>query len=82
LKPLIRDGLVELLDDADDARVRRPALTGLGHARLSAALPLWTAAHAALEAELGDVGPDALRRGLKTLAGLPETAPDPALCAT
>jgi DNA-binding MarR family transcriptional regulator len=82
LKPLVRDGLVKLLHDADDARVRRPALTPLGHARLNAALPLWTAAHATLEAELSDIGPDGLRRGLKTLAGLPETAPDAALCAT
>lgn len=80
LKPLVRDGLVELLHDADDARVRRPALTPLGHVRLSAALPLWMAAHAALEAELADIGPDGLRRGLKTLSGMSVTEPDAALC--
>ena len=81
LKPLVRDRLVEIQLDPDDARVRRPALTALGHARLSAALPLWTAAHAALEAELDEVGADRLRRGLKTLSGTPATAPDPAPCA-
>ena len=81
LKPLLRDGLVELRHDADDARVRRPALTPLGHPRLRRALPLWAAAHATLEAELADIGPARLRRGLNTLAGLPETTRDPAPCA-
>ena len=52
LKPLVRQGLATVSADADDGRVRRIALTAKGHARLSAALPIWTRAHASLEAEL------------------------------
>lgn len=52
LKPLVREGLVEIASDSDDGRVRRIALTAKGHARLAAAVPIWTRAHAALEAEV------------------------------
>jgi DNA-binding MarR family transcriptional regulator len=53
LKPLERRGLVVVAIDADDRRRRQVSLTGAGHAALLAALPLWTEAHAALEASLG-----------------------------
>jgi|SRR6516162_9623614 len=52
LKPLVRQGLANVTADPDDGRVRRVALTAKGHARLAAALPIWTQAHRALEAEL------------------------------
>jgi DNA-binding MarR family transcriptional regulator len=79
-KPLVRQGLVEIRPDADDARVRRAALTAHGHARLAAALPLWTDAHAVLEQELAEVDPVRLRRGLNSLSATPANAPAPALC--
>jgi DNA-binding MarR family transcriptional regulator len=78
-KPLVRQGLVEIQPDADDARIRRAALTPLGHARLAAALPLWTEAHAALEQELTEADPVQLRRGLNSLSAIP-AATAPALC--
>jgi DNA-binding MarR family transcriptional regulator len=52
LKPLVRQGLAKISPDSDDRRVRRVALTAKGHARLAAAVPVWTRAHQALEAEL------------------------------
>jgi DNA-binding MarR family transcriptional regulator len=78
LKPLVRRGLAELLADAADSRVRRIALTPAGHACLAAALPLWTAAHGALEAEIEDVDPARLRLGLTALS--PRSTAAPALC--
>ena len=68
LKPLARRGLAKIGADADDGRVRRVALTAEGRARLAAALPLWTRAHHALEAELEGVDPARLRRDLKSLS--------------
>lgn len=68
LKPLIQRGLAEVSVDPRDSRARRVALTPAGGACLAAALPLWRDAHAALEAELGEADPDALRRDLNTLS--------------
>jgi DNA-binding MarR family transcriptional regulator len=84
LKPLVRDGLAEASVDPDDSRVRRVALTPAGHARLAAALPLWTRMHAAVEAELAEGDAGRLRGDLLTLsAPRPGTAaPDLALCDT
>ena len=74
LKPLVRRQLVEILPDAKDARVRRLVLTAAGHRALLAALPIWIAVHAAVEAALPD--PDQLRRNLDALAGrAPASAP-------
>jgi DNA-binding MarR family transcriptional regulator len=67
LKPLVRRAFVEIVADARDARVRRLILTPTGHAALLAALPIWIATHATVEAELDD--PDRLRRDLDALAG-------------
>lgn len=75
LKPLVREGLALVSVDPDDQRARRVALTAAGRARLAAALPLWAAAHAALEAELAD--PDRARGDLLTLS-----APRPGATAT
>lgn len=68
LKPLVRQGLAEVLADAEDARARRIALTGEGRARLAEAMPLWIRAHGELEAELA-ADPASLRRDLDALAG-------------
>ena len=68
LKPLVRRGLAVVTTDDGDKRVRRIALTTEGHARLAAALPLWTHEHAAVEAEVADADPARLRRDLKSLS--------------
>jgi DNA-binding MarR family transcriptional regulator len=75
LKPLAREGLARIEVDPADARARRVALTDAGRRRLAQALPIWTAAHAALEAELDAAQPDQLRQGLNALA-----APSPPVC--
>jgi len=74
LKPLVRRGLAEFRADAADSRVRRVALTAAGHACLTEALPIWTATHVALEAELDDADPARLRRDLKALSKTGEAA--------
>lgn len=75
LKVLEREGLSRSVPDPADQRARRLALTPAGHARLVSALPIWTAVHAALEAELEREQPEQLRRGLSALA-----APAPPVC--
>jgi len=79
LKPLTAEGLVVVSIDPDDSRVRRLALTNAGQARLAAAMPLWTAAHGALEAELTGVDADDLRRDLVAMSAAPEEDED--ICA-
>ena len=68
LKPLIREGLATTALDPDDSRVRRLSLTAAGQARLAAALPVWAATHAALEAQVDDVEPARLRHDLDQIA--------------
>jgi DNA-binding MarR family transcriptional regulator len=53
LRPLVRDGMVELLPDPDDGRTKRCALTDLGEAKLSEALVLWQDANQRVEKVLG-----------------------------
>lgn len=77
LKPLVRDGLAVTSADPDDSRVRRVALTPAGHARLLAALPIWTRTHAAIDAALGGTDPEQLRVDLRALSGRLEDAPAP-----
>ncbi len=67
LKPLARDGLVVIAPDADDRRSRRLTLTAKGHEALLAALPIWRAEHAAVEAAVPG-GADDLRAALDALA--------------
>ena len=53
LRPLVRDGLVELRPDAHDGRTKRAALTTLGEARLRQAIVLWADANQRVEQVLG-----------------------------
>lgn len=80
VKPLLRRGLAEVGVDARDSRVRRIWLTDAGHACLTAALPLWTGAHAALEMELRETDPGRLRGDLNILSASGGQAPAPDLC--
>ncbi|NYT67321.1 MarR family winged helix-turn-helix transcriptional regulator [Pusillimonas noertemannii] len=67
LKPLQRDDLVEIEPDPADRRSRLLKLTDEGHAVLARAMPIWRRTHAEIEAQLGDLDTDALRKGLGVL---------------
>jgi DNA-binding MarR family transcriptional regulator len=68
LKVLERDGLAASAPDPADRRNRRLRLTDAGHARLHRALPLWQAAHDALDGTLDAALLAPLRQGLAALA--------------
>ena len=67
LKPLERRGYVEIETDPDDGRGRILVLTDRGRERLVAAVPIWRATHAVVEAGLPLDAHD-LRTALQTLA--------------
>ena len=71
LKPLERRGLLTIVPDASDRRNRRLLLTDLGRDRLTEALPVWRAAHAALDGVLAVADLDELRRNLRRLSATP-----------
>jgi DNA-binding MarR family transcriptional regulator len=62
LRPLVRDGLIELRKDDKDARTKRAVLTRSGKARLRKALVLWNAANRRVEGVLGPAAAATLRR--------------------
>ena len=68
LKPLERRGLVKVITDRADRRSRRLILTATGEALLSSAMPLWEQTHREVEAQLKELDPDRLRKGLLALA--------------
>jgi len=53
LRPLIRDGLIELLADEQDKRAKRAVLTPLGIDRLTVAIERWSVANQRVEDVLG-----------------------------
>jgi DNA-binding MarR family transcriptional regulator len=53
LKPLTRDGLVELIPDVKDGRVKRARLTALGVQKQEEALALWHDAQGRFDAVFG-----------------------------
>ncbi len=61
LRPLVRDGLVELRQDARDRRTKHGILTPLGKARLREAFLLWAAVNRRVEAVLGPASAEKLR---------------------
>ncbi|GLK85512.1 MarR family winged helix-turn-helix transcriptional regulator [Ancylobacter defluvii] len=71
LKPLQRQGLVEVRPDPEDGRSRLLLLTQEGEARLAAAVPVWRAVHARIEAALPGGDAAALRAGLVALGTRP-----------
>lgn len=67
LKALERRGLVMVRPDEADKRGRRAALTPQGRDILAAAMPIWCAEHAELEASLPQADPAQLRTLLAAL---------------
>jgi DNA-binding MarR family transcriptional regulator len=61
LRPLIRDGLVELHTDEQDKRSKRASLTGVGTARLHEAIVYWAKANQRVEEVLGSDSAATLR---------------------
>lgn len=68
LKPLEREGLVEVKVDPEDRRGRLLVLTEAGRERLAAAVPIWRRTHAAIETEAPALDFNRLRAGLAALA--------------
>lgn len=68
VKPLERDGLLTSGVDPEDGRARRYVLTDHGRRVLEEALPLWTAAQAALAGHAAPADVDRLRREIRSLA--------------
>lgn len=67
LRPLVRDGIVNLEPDARDGRTKRAAMTEIGERRLNEALVLWADANQRVEVVLG-VSAGALRVLADTVA--------------
>lgn len=68
LKPLERRGLLKVIADESDRRVRRLKLTPEGMSLLTSAVPTWEQTSAEVEALLHDGNPDGLRRNLRSLS--------------
>jgi DNA-binding MarR family transcriptional regulator len=71
LRPLERDGLIALGQDAADRRRRHVKLTKKGRLRLTAARPLWNDAQASFESSFGERQAAELRAVLLTIASEP-----------
>jgi DNA-binding MarR family transcriptional regulator len=61
LRPLVRDGIVELRQDAQDRRTKHSVLTSLGKTRLSEGIVRWAATNDQVEVVLGSASAAALR---------------------
>ena len=61
LRPLARDGLVEVHQDDQDRRAKRSVMTALGKARHKQMLGLWMDANSRVEAALGVASAEKLR---------------------
>ncbi len=75
LRPLERDGLLAVLPDARDARLRRVAPTAEGLAKRERCLPLWRGAQDRFDRSFGVAESRALRASLLALARHTEAAP-------
>jgi len=68
LKPLQQRGLVEIVVDEADRRVRRLILTPAGRRVLQSALPVWVEVHGEIDRLMPASDGRTLRRGLRALA--------------
>ncbi len=69
LKPLQRDGLVQVAADPSDRRIKRLVLTAAGQQVLAEAMPVWTSIHGEIDRGLVThaASGEALRTGLGAL---------------
>jgi DNA-binding MarR family transcriptional regulator len=68
LKPLLRRRLIRVTTDRLDRRARLLELTPRGRKLLARAVPVWTTTHAAVEAPVGRVEANRLRKNLRRLS--------------
>jgi DNA-binding MarR family transcriptional regulator len=68
LKPLERDGFIEVVVDEEDRRSRRITLTSLGRVKLAESTELWERAQCRFEHVLGEKEARALRATLHIIA--------------
>ncbi|MEX2691054.1 MarR family winged helix-turn-helix transcriptional regulator [Rhizobium mongolense] len=68
LKPLIRDGLLELVPDEKDRRVKRAGLTEIGVEKWQEAHLLWREAHSRFDNAFGEEESAALRNAMNRIA--------------
>ncbi len=68
LKPLVRDGLVELVPDEKDRRVKRARLTDAGAAKWEEAHLLWLEARSRFDNAFGEDESAALRDAMNRIA--------------
>lgn len=61
LRPLVRDGIVELRQDAQDRRTKHSVLTSLGKTRLSEGVVRWAAVNDQVDVALGPASAASLR---------------------
>jgi DNA-binding MarR family transcriptional regulator len=73
IKPLERDGLVEVVADERDKRNRLVALTEAGRAKLAQSMPLWEEAQGRFERAFGEEKARVFRTALDYIAS-PEFA--------
>jgi len=66
LKPLDRDGLLEMLP-GEDRRVRKVVITNAGLSRYRMAFPLWQGAQKKFEDNFGERRAEALRNSLRSV---------------
>ncbi|KAB2656371.1 MarR family transcriptional regulator [Brucella tritici] len=70
LKPLQRQGWVEIIVNPNDRRERLLQLTSEGKIALAAAVPIWKATHADIEKQLISGNGDEVRRDLLVLSSV------------
>ena len=70
LKPLQRQGWVEIIVNPDDRRERLLQLTPEGKAILAAAVPIWKATHLDIEKRLVNGNGDEVRRNLLIMSSV------------
>jgi DNA-binding MarR family transcriptional regulator len=68
LKPLIRDGYVELVPDTEDRRVKRARLTELGKKTQEKMIPSWRDAQSRFDNTFGKQRSEEIRRALSFVA--------------
>ncbi len=71
LRPLERDGLIEMTIDKDDRRARQITITPAGLARLKGAVPLWTEAQEHFESRFGVPEAEAMRGVMDIVGDMP-----------